>query len=127
MHPVVTENLYGAELYRLPNPTVVVVHEPWRQLGAAERELLSRILQSIQLSLSHVYVCSQPVLNVAGLPVQPKKVVAFTAPPAGLALYTLISSPPCPLVVADPLPQLVHHDILKKQLWQVLKGEFAGI
>jgi DNA polymerase III psi subunit len=125
MHPAVFSSLYTCELYRLPAAVAVVVPDAWKNTAPAERELLGRILQSVNLSLHHVRILSQPQLNVATLPVRPQQLLAFTTAPPGAPLYEMISTPACAMVIAEPLNQLLNHDQRKKQLWLALKAMFG--
>lgn len=125
MHPAVFHNLFSCEVYRPCGQVVVVVHDAWKNISPPARELLSRILHSVEHSLGHVRIFEQPQLNVAALPVRPARLVAFTRAPEGIPLYEPLTTPDGVMVVAAPLTALLTHDDQKKRLWQALKVQFA--
>ncbi len=113
--------IYQEELYDGPAKVTVVLSEPWTKVTEAQRTLLSKILQSIGLSIDGVVVQCQPTLDVSQLGTGTSTILAFTTPAPGIPTYEAVRTKDTLLVVADRLEVLSGDDQAKRKLWAVLK------
>lgn len=114
---------YAEELYRIPAPVVVVVPVSWSQISEDERQLLNRILASVDLSLAAVHVIEAATFTLADLQaLSPSVVLAFGADLPSLVKYEVIEKEGVSILLADAPAAL--DDARKKKLWNALKIVF---
>ncbi|MBL7860635.1 MAG: DNA polymerase III subunit psi [Cyclobacteriaceae bacterium] len=117
--------IFREELYRIKSLPTVVLTKIWSEISETEKELLSKILAALKLSLDKVQIHYQPELNLARLPVKPERVIYFGALPAGLSYYELIQTHNLALVAAEDLTTLLAKEAARKLLWNALKQLFS--
>jgi DNA polymerase III psi subunit len=117
--------IFREELYRIKSLPTVVLTKTWSEISETEKELLSKILAALKLSLDKVQIHYQPELNLATLPVKPERVIYFGALPAGLSYYELIQTHNLALVSAEDLTILQANEAARKRLWNALKQLFS--
>ncbi|MFZ1806519.1 MAG: hypothetical protein WAU36_04830 [Cyclobacteriaceae bacterium] len=119
------EATFTEDLYILPSPTTVVINTSWKDLGEKETELLSKILNSVKLSLAAVRIVEMKSLNLAEWKVKPSHLIGFGIDAPGIVTYEIITTPETQLVLVDSLTTLLGDDPLKKRLWISLKQLFS--
>ncbi|MEQ8424567.1 MAG: hypothetical protein RIA63_07640, partial [Cyclobacteriaceae bacterium] len=115
---------YTDDLYLIPPPTTVVLGVKWSDLKTTETELLSKILNSVKLSLDAVRVVIDPELDLSQWEEKPAKLIAFGIKISGVTPYEVVNTPETSLILADSLSILSESDELKKKLWGSLKQLF---
>jgi len=124
MSDPVFESLYAEELYHpAPKPAVVIATK-WDKITVPERELLSKILGSVKLSLESVRVVEQTQFNLSTWIEKPKKVICFSPAQSGLARHEVIEVEGTSLVLSNSLADLIPDDVTKRKLWLALKQLF---
>lgn len=117
--------IFREELYRIKSLPTVVLTKTWSEISETEKELLSKILAALKLSLDKVQIHYQPELKLAALPVKPERVIYFGALPASLSYYELIQTHNLALVAAEDLTILQANEAARKRLWNALKQLFS--
>ena len=117
-------HIYTEELYRISTPLTVVISVPWSQLPENQRQLLSKILQAIQLGIESVRVVHQLTFDLNELPGKPKHIIGFLPPPKGISAYELYRTDQTTIVFADSLDHLLEDQTSKRKLWDALKQLF---
>lgn len=118
------EATYSEELYHLPQPIVVATSIPWKSLSESDIELLSKILQSVRLTLGGVKVIETSAIDLEEWIDKPRRFIGFGINISDASYYELINRNDCQFVLADSLPVLGKQDDLKKKLWVALKQLF---
>jgi hypothetical protein len=118
--------IYQEEVYSIATPVTVILDKPWKDIQLDQRHLLAKILQAVKLSPEGVRIIHMPSFDVSDLREKPKRMIAFMAPPKGLALYEVILTGEASMVFSDNLETLVRDDAAKRNLWNVLKTFFPG-
>jgi hypothetical protein len=119
------EATFTEDLYILPSLTTVLINTHWKDLGEKEIELLSKILNSVKLSLAAVRIVEMKPLDLSGLKEKPSLLIGFGLDAPGIATYEVVTTPETQLVLADSLTTLLGEDQLKKKLWISLKQLFS--
>lgn len=119
------QELYQEEIYKLPGKTLVILPDSWDTLDDANVQLLSKILASVKLSLSHVQIIV--TLKIEDVPFhtyKPSRILLFgVSSDSSIAKYQLTRFNEIPVISADALDTL--DDAKKKNLWLALKTMFA--
>lgn len=117
-------HLFQEELYRVSPSTIVILSRAWEDYSAEEKELLSKILRSVRLSLSGVRIISSPSVNPETLAIQsPSGVLIFGADTTQeIPFYKNTEREQFSVIRAHDLRDL--DDIRKKELWMALKQMF---
>jgi len=118
------ESLYTEELYQPAPKTSVVIATAWDKITEEERQLLSKILGSVKLSLESVRIIEQPQFNLSSWVIKPKKVICFSPAPSALAKHEVIEVDGTSLVLSNSLAELIPDDATKRKLWLALKQLF---
>lgn len=118
-------SLYGEELYQPAAKTSVVIATAWNKITDEERQLLSKILSSVKLSLEAVRVIEQPQFNLSTWLEKPERVICFSPAPSALSKYEVIEVEGTALVLSNPLSELIPDDASKRKLWLALKQLFS--
>ena len=119
------ESLYAEEIYHPAPMTSVVIATPWNKVTEQERQLLSKILGSVKLSLESVRIIEQPQFNLSTWKEKPKKVICFSSAPSALAKHEVIEVEGTSLVLSNSLTELMPDDASKRKLWLALKQLFS--
>ncbi|MCB0492831.1 MAG: hypothetical protein KDC93_10485 [Cyclobacteriaceae bacterium] len=119
------EATFTEDLYILPSLTTVLINTQWKDLGETEIELLSKILNSVKLSLAAVRIVEMKSLDLSDLKEKPSLLIGFGIDAPGIATYEVVATPETQLVLADSLTTLLGEDQLKKKLWISLKQLFS--
>lgn len=119
------EATYPEELYKIPPRTAVAIQASWSKVSEAEKELLSKILNSVRLSLGSVQLMETQNLNLGEWAEKPKRLIGFGLSVPGVNSYEVINTPTTDMVLADSLSTLLTNDELKKKLWISLKQLFS--
>jgi DNA polymerase III psi subunit len=117
---------YTEEVYSIPPPPTVVLGSPWNELKQEQQILLSKILQSVKLSLDAVRIVHQTTLDLSCWNEKPHRLLAFVAPPKGVSLYEIIQTGETAVIFADPLEVLHADDGSKRKLWNALKSLYTS-
>lgn len=120
-----TENIFLEEIYQVPSKITVIISQPWSNLKEDQRLLLSKILQSVKLSLESVRIIHQSTFDITSLREKPSRMVAFIAPPKGLALYEVIQTGETSMIFSDPFDTLITDEAAKRKLWSALRTLFS--
>ena len=119
------EATFTEDPYILPSLTTVLINTQWKDLGETEIELLSKILNSVKLSLAAVRIVEMKSLDLSDLKEKPSLLIGFGIDAPGIATYEVVATPETQLVLADSLTTLLGEDQLKKKLWISLKQLFS--
>lgn len=119
------EATFTEDLYILPSLTTVIIGTKWKDLGEKEVELLSKILNSVNLSLGAVRIVEMKKLDLSEWKEKPSQLIGFGVPAPGMSTYEVVTTPDMQLVMADSLTTLLDDDPLKKRLWASLKQLFS--
>ena len=120
------ENIYFEEIYQIPSKTTIIISNPWSEVKVEQRSLLFNILLAFKLSLDSVRIIHQSQFDLMSLKEKPSRMIAFVAPPKGLALYEVIHTGETSVVFSDPLENLNSDDVAKRKLWNSLKALFPA-
>ncbi len=120
------EFTYSEELYLIEQPVTVVIATSWKSLKDREIGLLTKILNSVKLTLAGIRIVEASSLNLLEWVEKPKYIIGFGVRVSGVNFYELITTPHTQLVLADELAVLHDQDELKKKLWAALKKQFLG-
>jgi hypothetical protein len=120
------KSTFNEEVYDIGVPLTVVIGTPWSTLKEEHVQLLSKILVAVGQSLGSVRVIHQEAFDMSLWSEKPARVIAFVAPPKGLAAYEIIQGPEGAVVFSDPLEILNADDGAKRKLWGTLKTLFQS-
>lgn len=120
------ESLYSEELYQPTLKTSVVIPTAWKKIGDEERQLLSKILGSVKLSLESVKIIEQEQFNLSTWIEKPNKLISFSQASEGLTKYEVIEVDGTSLVLSNSLTELIGDDAGRKKLWLAIKQLFLA-
>ncbi len=120
------ENIYIEELYQVPTKVTIIISNPWSEVKDDQRLLLFKILSSVRLSLESVRIIHQAQFDLMSIEEKPSRMIAFMAPPKGLALYEVIQTGETSVIFSEPLEKLNSDDAAKRKLWTTLKALFPA-
>jgi hypothetical protein len=117
---------FAEELYSLPPKVLVIIPKPWNQVNDEERELLSRILSAVKLSLAAVQILVFQKFVTADVSVfAPRYIIAFGVSIAAThEMYEVYESDGITTLQSENLDQL--DDPRKKKLWKALRQIFSN-
>lgn len=115
---------FPEELYTIAPLPTIVISEPWNSLSQEEVDLLTKIVQSVRLSLDAIRIIHSPTLDLSRWAEKPGRLIGFGVTISGTKPYEVITTPEVQMVLADSLAILKERDDLKKQLWVSLKQLF---
>jgi hypothetical protein len=120
------ESLYTEELYQLPGKMLIVIPRHWEEVTEDEKNLLTKILGAVKLSLASVQIVTRQEFSSTDLDVfSPRCIIAFGSNLKGsLNKYELINTTSSVVIMADELRQL--NDVTKRNLWLALKQVFQS-
>lgn len=125
MNKELFEATYPEEIFQIRLRPVVVINEAWEKLGARERELLTKIISALRISIDAVTIVSQPGLDVTQYADKTNQLIYFGQLPAGVSYYDVLQSGNLSFICAESLTQLVDNEPARKQLWQGLRKLFS--
>ena len=122
MNPEIIEQTFPEELYKLPPIPLIALSKDWTEMTSVERDLLSKILASIKLTLGNVrIVCCQSIAKKEIVSYSPQLILAFGVEIHGITdLYEVNQLDGTPCILAHPLHEL--DESSKKRLWIALKS-----
>ena len=123
-NPDLFEATYDEDLYRVLPPTTIVIDTKWSNLPENERQLLSKILGSVKLTLAAVRIVETQELDLSQWVEKPTRLIGFGIKVSGVGMYDVVTTPKTQLLLADRLSSLIDDDDLKKKLWISLKRLF---
>ncbi|MBK5280113.1 MAG: DNA polymerase III subunit psi [Bacteroidia bacterium] len=118
------ESLYSEELYRPVQKTSVVIATGWTEIAEEERQLLTKILESVKLGLESVRIVEQSVFNLSTWSEKPKQLICFSPASKALPKHEIIKLDDTSIVLSNSLAELISDDVAKRKLWWALKELF---
>jgi len=125
MDSVLFDSLFSEQLFEVPTRPVIVINQPWANIGADERVLLSKILAAVKLPLDSVTIKFQPTLDISSWSQKPKQLIYFGDQVKGVPQYEAIDANGVSIVASESLKDLIKNDASRKRLWQALKAQFS--
>ena len=120
------KTIFGVEVYQIASPVAVVIAVPWNDIKEDQRQLLSKILQAVRLSIDSVRILHLTQFDLSSFEEKPSRILAFVAPPKGLASYEVVHTGETSVIFSDTLESLISDDGAKRKLWGALKGLFEA-
>jgi len=125
VNPVLFESIFAEGLFDIsPSPTIIL-DQPWRNITAAEKTLLEKILAAIRQSLNSVAIQYQDSLDLSVWVEKPQRVIYFGKPVKGIPLYEAVEANGVTVVASESLKDLSSNEDGRKKLWQALKKQFS--
>ncbi len=125
MNQEVFGTTYQEEVFHLRQRPVVVINETWEQLREKERELLTKIISALKISIDSITIVSQPMLDITSFAGKVNKLIYFGELPAGVAPYENLESNGVSFICSQSLSQLLDNEVARKQLWLGLRALFS--
>jgi DNA polymerase III psi subunit len=116
--------MYQEEIYQIRQKPVVVINEDWEKLGDNERDLLSKIISALKISVDAITIITQPTLRITSFHGKTSKLIYFGELPAGVSYYEILESDGLEFICSQSLSQLIDNEPARKQLWQGLRKLF---
>ena len=125
MNSILFESIFSEQLFSVAVAPTIVINQPWEKISHEERNLLSKILGAIRLSLDSVSIKHQPTLDLSAWIEKPKHLIYFGEPVKGLQPYEVVEANGVSIVISESLSSLLQNDPSRKKLWQALKKQFS--
>ncbi len=125
MNQPLFESTFQEDLFQLGRRPVVVINESWEILGENERELLTKIISALKISIDSVTIVTQPTLDIASLKQKADRLIYFGILPAGVSRYEVLESDQLSFICSECLSDLLDNEPARKQLWMALKKLFS--
>jgi hypothetical protein len=125
MEQEVFETTYQEEIFQIKPKPVVVINVGWEKLGEKERELLTKIISALKISLDSITIASHPKLEITSFAGKTNKLIYFGDLPSGISRYELLESGDLSFICSESLTQLLDNEASRKQLWVALKKLFS--
>lgn len=125
MYQEVFITTYQEEIFQIKTKPCVVINEPWEKLGEKERELLTKIISALKISIDSITIVSQPILDLPLFKGKTSKLMYFGDLPAGIARYEVLESGDLSFICSERISQLLDNEASRKQLWIGLKKMFS--
>lgn len=116
---------YPEEIFQIKEKPIVVINETWEQLGSKERELLTKIISALKISIDSITVISQPALQITYFHNKTNKLIYFGELPVGVSHYEMLESGGLSFICSEDLSQLIDNEPARKKLWQGLRRLFS--
>lgn len=116
---------YQEEIFQIKTKPFVVINESWEKLGEIERELLSKIISALKISIDSITISSQPILDLSFFKGKTGKLIYFGDLPAGIAYYEVLNSGDIAFICSESISQLLDNEASRKHLWMGLKKMFS--
>lgn len=123
--PFPYESLYQEELYALNPKVLVILSKNWDEVSEKEQLLLTKILESVKLTLASVQVITLKEFDINDLRLfDSRQIIAFGSVFKSSAKpYQLLSLQGTSVIQADALEEL--DELKKKRLWSSLRQMFS--
>ena len=118
-------NTYQEEIFEFKPKPIVVINKAWEQIGEKERELLSKIISSLKISIDSITVVSQPTLNITSFKDKTGKLIYFGDLLEGVSRYVVLESEGLSFICSESLSELIDNEPARKQLWLGLRRLFS--
>lgn len=118
-------NTYQEEIFEFKPKPIVVINKAWEQIGEKERELLSKIISSLKISIDSITVVSQPTLNITSFKDKTGKLIYFGDLLEGVSRYEVLESEGLSFICSESLSELIDNEPARKQLWLGLRRLFS--
>ncbi len=125
MNEEVFDTTYQEEVYQIRLKPIVVINVAWDQLGEKERELLSKIISALKISVDSVTIVAQPLLDITYFNGKTLRLIYFGDLPEGVSRYEILESHDLSFICSVSLTQLLENEQARKQLWAALKKLFS--
>ncbi len=125
MNEEVFDTTYQEEVYQIRLKPIVVINVAWDQLGEKERELLSKIISALKISVDSVTIVAQPLLDITYFNGKTLRLIYFGDLPEGVSRYEILESHVLSFICSVSLTQLLENEQARKQLWAALKKLFS--
>jgi DNA polymerase III psi subunit len=116
---------YQEEIFQFKPKPVVVINNAWEHMGEKERELLSKIISALKISIDSITVVSQPTLMITSFKGKTGKLIYFGDLPTGVARYEVLESEGLSFICSESLSELIDNEAARKQLWLGLRRLFS--
>lgn len=116
---------YQEEIFQIRQKPIVVINEAWDQLGEKERELLTKIITALKISIDSITIVSQPMLDIPSFKGKTHTLIYFGNLPSGIAPYENLESSGISFICSQSLTQLIDNEVARKQLWLGLRKLFS--
>ncbi len=125
MNQEIFATTYPEEIFRIKPKPVVVINEVWEKLGKKERELLTKIISALRISIDSITIVSQPSLDITLFAGKTHYLIYFGDLPKGFSHYEVLESNDISYVCSASLTQLLENEPARKQLWVSLRKLFS--
>jgi DNA polymerase III psi subunit len=125
MDQEVFSTTYQEEIFQIKEKPIVVINVTWEQFGSKERELLTKIISALKISIDSITVISQPTLQITSYHNKTNKLIYFGELPVGVSHYEMLESGDLSFICSESLTQLIDNETARKQLWQGLRKLFS--
>jgi len=116
---------FQEEIYQIRSKPVVIIDVSWEKLGEKERELLSKIISALKISLDSIIIVSQTTPDINSFIGRANKLIYFGDSAVGISRYEIIELDGLSYIWADSLTQLLENEPARKQLWTGLRRLFS--
>jgi len=125
MNQEVFATTFQEEIFQIRPKPVVVIDVSWEKLEEKERELLSKIISALKISLDSITIVSQTTPDINSFIGKALKIIYFGEATTGIARYEIIESDGLSYICSDSLTQLLENEPARKQLWTGLRRLFS--
>ncbi len=125
MNSELFDTTYQEEIFLIKRKPIVVIASAWEKLGEKERELLTKIISALKISIDSITITSQKALDVTYFTGKTNKLIFFGEIPAGVARYEVLESADLSFICSESLTQLIDNEFARKQLWLGLRKLFS--
>ena len=125
MNLEIFETTFSEELFQIKFKPIVVINEGWNKLDDKERELLTKIISALRISIDAITIVTRPGLDVTYFQQKTNHLLYFGILPAGVSYYEVLQSGDLSFICSESLAQLVDNEQARKQLWQGLRKLFS--
>jgi DNA polymerase III psi subunit len=119
------ETTYLEEIFLFSPKPIVVINKDWEQIGEKERELLSKIISALKISLGSIAVISQTSLTIPSFKGKTDKLIYFGDLPTGVSRYEVLEYEGLSFICSESLSELIDNEPARKQLWLGLRRLFS--
>jgi DNA polymerase III psi subunit len=116
---------FQEEIFQIRPKPVVVIDVTWEKLGEKERELLTKIISALRISVDSITIVSQTTLTINSFIGKAHKLIYFGDSKTEISRYEVIESDGLSYICSDSLTQLLENEPARKQLWTGLRKLFS--
>lgn len=125
MNQEVFETTYQEEIFQIKSRPVVVINYVWEKLGEKERQLLTKIISALKISIDSITIVTQQPFDVNAFKEKTPKLIYFGDLPAGISPYEILELNGLSYICSQSLTQLLENEPARKQLWIGLRKLFS--